>query len=154
MHLPPFSLITSLPLPFPLLLLLLCPHIISASTINYINYQPAVNIVIANSGPGDSAGAPSPGGGGSPPITPTAVPFSPASAPICPASHISCDTIGEPSWCCTGAQHCAFDEGGSVACCPVGKSSSFTPFLLRRRAAFDVRASFSLGNIVLDLRFI
>ena len=106
-----------------------------AGNTNYVNYEPAVNIVVANSGPGDDTnngggGSTSPGSGqgssgSSPGSTPsttpsTSTPFSPATEPICPASHVSCDTIGEPSWCCSNAQHCAFDEGGSVACCPIG----------------------------------
>ena len=97
-------------LPIETLFLLSLPSA-SASSINYINYQPAVQIQVANSGPGANAGSSSgagqgssggsSGSSGSTPSTPASVPFSPATPPICPASHVSCDTIGEPSWCCT-----------------------------------------------------
>ena len=116
-------------------LLLFSISSINAST---INYYPAVLISSSNTGAGDASGSSSSsgqdsssssgqgssGGGsgsqGSAPSSQSSVPFSAATPPACPASHLSCDTIGEPSWCCTDAQHCAFDDGGSVACCPIG----------------------------------
>lgn len=117
-------------------LLLLSISSINAST---INYSPAVFIVNSNTGAGDASGGSSSSSGqgsssssgsgssdsgsgspGSASSSPASVPFSAATPPACPASHLSCDTIGEPSWCCTDAQHCAFDDGGSVACCPIG----------------------------------
>jgi hypothetical protein len=124
------SLLSLLLLAFPLF------RTISAGSVVYVNYQPAVYIVVANTGPGSSP-PPSSGSGsgsssssgtgsgagpgaGAPPSTPPTVPFSPATPPVCPSDHQSCDTVGEPSWCCTTAQHCAFDDGGDVACCPVG----------------------------------
>ena len=53
-------------------------------------------------------------------ISPGSAPYSPAVPPVCPVNNLSCDGIGEPSWCCTSSQRCAFDDSGDVACCPLG----------------------------------
>lgn len=110
MHPPP-------PLLFIIILLSSLPP--TAGSIQYVSYQPAVNIIYTSSSNTNSPPPSSPpqqqggSGGGT-------VPFSPAIPPNCPTNTQSCSSIGEPSWCCTTAQHCAFDDAGDVACCPVG----------------------------------
>lgn len=87
----------------------------TAGSIIYVSYQPAVNIIYSssNTSPPPLSSPHQQGGGGS-------VPFSPAIPPNCPTNTQSCSSIGEPSWCCTTAQHCSFDDAGDVACCPIG----------------------------------
>lgn len=101
----------------PLLFLIILLHHLppSTSTIQYVSYQPAVNIIYSDSSTSPPPPAPRPQQGGA-----GTVPFSPAIPPNCPTNTQSCSSIGEPSWCCTTAQHCAFDDAGDVACCPVG----------------------------------
>ena len=106
---------------FLLAVVLVLPSFLSASNVQYISYQPAVMIIYIDSPPNPAPSFPSPSPS-SPDISPqqSSVPFSLAKPPNCPANTISCDSIGEPSWCCTTAQHCAFDEGEDIACCPTG----------------------------------
>lgn len=108
---------------FLLTLVFLLPPLLSASNFQYVTYQPAVTIINIGSFPNPSPSPSSPNTSPQPPNTSpqqSSLPFSPAKPPACPANTISCDSIGEPSWCCTPAQHCAFDEGGDISCCPTG----------------------------------
>lgn len=41
--------------------------------------------------------------------------------PATPIATFSCSAIGEPWWGCLDTERCSFDNGGSVACCPVGE---------------------------------
>lgn len=97
----------------------------SSPDTQYNTFYPAIYLSgsepVAPSPPPASAPPAAPIESSSSPLSsPISAPFSPAVPPACPVNNLSCDGIGEPSWCCTSSQRCAFDDGGDVACCPLG----------------------------------
>ena len=44
-------------------------------------------------------------------------------APVSP-SQISCESMGQPLYCCSAGQSCAWDNIGQLACCPSGTTCS------------------------------
>ena len=106
----PFHLVR---LPILTFCLLLCESVNASPDNQYVSYTNAIYIW----DPQPTAASPP----SAPAIPPSTAPYSAAVSPACPANTLSCDTIGEPSWCCTSTQRCAFDDGGDVACCPLGE---------------------------------